>query len=85
MAGTAIHVSGAGTFCVSDSPGAILVGININTPGGTIVAYDNTVGSGPVLGSWTTATGHFPFGNVPLTTGLTFVTTGSPDITSIFA
>jgi hypothetical protein len=85
MAGTALHFSGAGTFTVSDQPGAILVRININTPGGTIVAYDNTAGSGPIIGSWTTATGSFSFGSLSLTTGLTFVTTGTPDVTAVFA
>jgi hypothetical protein len=81
---TARHISGAGTFLVHSGPGT-LWGININTAGTLITAYDNVAGSGSIIASWGPSTvGFFDFGLLPLGKGLTFVTTGTPDITAIF-
>lgn len=80
---TARHISGAGTFILHTGPGT-LYGVNINTAGTTITIYDSTTGSGSILGAWTTATGFFDFGGLPLGKGMVIVTTGTPDITAIF-
>lgn len=74
------HLTGAGTTTVKSFAG-ILHNITVNTAGTATTVYDNTAGSGTVIAILAATTiGTYTY-DVGFATGLTIVTTGTPDIT----
>ncbi len=75
------------TTVVKNSPGTF-GGIVVNTVGlvGTIIVYDNTAGSGSKIATFdATVAGSFQYGRgVTAATGITVVTSSSPDITILW-
>lgn len=83
---TYTHISTAATTMVKSGAGVLHL-INVGTLGtvaSTVTIYDNTAGSGTVIGviNSLTLSGGFPY-DVAFSTGLTIVTTGTaaPDVT----
>ncbi len=84
-----LNITGQATTVVKTGAG-ILHALNINTPTATavITIYDNTAGSGTIIGKYTIAASPQPTSVVydaAFSTGLTIVTaTASSDITVTF-
>jgi hypothetical protein len=81
------HITTAGTYILKYSPG-ILHRIILNNAAGTLITiYDNTAGSGPILGIINTPAAANSVSlqyDVSFSTGLTFVTTGTWDLTVVY-
>lgn len=78
------NITTSATTLVKTGAG-VLHSITVNTKGtvaSTVVAYDNTAGSGTKIGTVDSLnlSGTFTF-DAAFSTGLTIVTTGAPDIT----
>lgn len=77
------HLAAAATTTVKTGPG-ILHSISLNTLAvtSTVTIYDNTAGSGTVIGIISSTVNQGPYiYDVLFNTGLTIVITGAPDIT----
>lgn len=90
LIGRGVNIVGAGTTVAKTGSGVLLsVVVNKAVSLGTITLYDNTAGSGEVIGTITfpvtllASQIALPYHRV-LTTGLTIVTTGDLDISVIF-
>jgi hypothetical protein len=92
------HLSGAGTTTLLSGIGAnqgaagapanvgMLAAVNINTAGTSVTIYDNSAGSGTVVGVWGATVGGNLLGvPVQLFTGLTVVIVGAADVTLAYA
>ena len=95
--GTADIVVNTGTYSYKNVVGSVTVNIKpapgtlgrivVNTGGavaGSVIVYDNTVGSGTIIATIDALkTGTYEY-NVPFGIGLTLVTTGGPDVTAVY-
>lgn len=82
-----LRINTSTTTVVKSAPG-ILVSVVVNTKGtvaSTITIYDNTAASGTIVSVIDSLNnvGTFTF-NCLMSTGITVVTTGAPDITVIY-
>lgn len=82
------HIAGAATNTVKSGPGT-LWRITLNKPAAlsTVTIYDNTAGSGTVIGIITNTTDVKPYFldyGLRFETGLTIVTSGADDLSVVF-
>lgn len=84
---TYAHITTAGTYVLKYGAGT-LHRIVLNNAGGTLITvYDNTAGSGTIIAIINTPAGANPVSLeyvIPFSNGLTFVTTGTWDLTIIY-
>lgn len=75
------HITTATTTAIKSGPGVLHL-ISVNTgAAGTATLYDNTAGSGTVIGIIDTTAAKDVLLDVGFATGLTIVTAGTSDIT----